>query len=68
MEISVGDWVRTASGLVGQVLLVSKLSAFVEIPNPNGAQTITCLLSELQALKPRDGHSDDDRGDRDALR
>jgi hypothetical protein len=51
MALHVGDWVRTKSGEVGQVVLVSRLSAFVKIPD-GPTETVSRLLSELTKIDP----------------
>ncbi len=45
-----GDWVRADAGLVGQIILVSRLSAFVEVQQGESSYTITYLLSELTKI------------------
>jgi hypothetical protein len=51
MAIQVGDWVRTKSGEVGEVVAIAKLSAFVKIPDRQ-TETVSHLLSELTRLDP----------------
>jgi hypothetical protein len=51
MAIQVGDWVRTKSGEVGEVVAIAKLSAFVKIPD-GPTETVGHLLSELTRIDP----------------
>ena len=51
MQIQVGDWVRTKTGEVGEVIAIAKLSAFVKIPD-GPSETLGYLLSELTRLDP----------------
>jgi hypothetical protein len=50
-SLQVGDWVRTKSGEVGQVVAMAKLSAFVKIPD-GPTETVGHLLSELTKIAP----------------
>ena len=50
MEFEIGDWVQTDSGQKGKILLISRLSAFVEIGEGTNCQTICCLISQLTRL------------------
>ena len=53
-----GDWVRTRSGTVGQIMFVSRLSAFVDIQQDESSYTATFLVSELTKIdEPQ--HNDD---------
>jgi hypothetical protein len=45
-----GDWVCTDTGAVGQIILVSGLSAFVDIKQDKSSYTATCLLSKLTKI------------------
>ena len=50
-----GDWVRADSGAVGQIMFVSRLSAFVDIQQNASSHIATYLLSELTKLdKPQE--------------
>jgi hypothetical protein len=51
MQIQVGNWVRTKTGEVGEVIAIAKLSAFVKIPD-GPTETVGYLLSELTRLDP----------------
>jgi hypothetical protein len=54
--LQVGDWVQTKAGHEGTILLISRLSAFVEIEGHDEMRTRPYLLSELikveRAAKP----------------
>jgi preprotein translocase subunit YajC len=50
MELQVGDWVKTDTGQAGQVVLISRLSAFVEIQIGGRSTTVSCLLSQLTKI------------------
>jgi len=50
MVLQSGDWVQTESGLKGQVIHVSRLSAFVEVQSADGAQVQPFLLSQLSKI------------------
>ena len=43
----IGDWVRTSSGHEGKILLISRVSAFVDIEGHDEMRTRPFLLSEL---------------------
>lgn len=45
--LQVGDWVQTKAGHEGTILLISRLSAFVEIEGHDEMLTRPYLLSEL---------------------
>jgi hypothetical protein len=45
-----GDWVKTESGDIGQIALVSRMSAFVDIQRDEKMESFNCLLSELDAV------------------
>jgi hypothetical protein len=45
-----GVWVRTDSGAVGQIILVSGLSAFVDVRQDKSSYTATFLLSKLTPI------------------
>ena len=51
-SLKTGDWVRTPSGQTGKIVLVSRLSAFVEVPHGETTRTMTFLLSELTKVEP----------------
>jgi preprotein translocase subunit YajC len=42
-----GDWVRTSSGLIGRIILIVRLTAFVDIQQGDRLCTTAYLLSEL---------------------
>ena len=50
--LQVGDWVRTTSGHEGKILLISRLSAFIEIEGHDEMRTRPFLLSELTKVEP----------------
>jgi hypothetical protein len=51
MELQPGDWVRTPAGDRGRVILVSRLSVFVEIEQPGSqSEMVTFLASELKKI------------------
>ncbi len=52
MQIEAGDVVRTDSGLLGRVIHVSRLTAFVELDLEGGKQVVPILLSELSRVDP----------------
>jgi hypothetical protein len=53
MDLTVGDWVRTERGEVGQVVLIARLSAFVEIHEAGGTKHIVSnLISSLTKIDP----------------
>jgi hypothetical protein len=49
--LQAGDWVRTADGHEGKILLIARLSAFSEIKGHDEMRTHPFLLSELAAVK-----------------
>jgi hypothetical protein len=51
-SLKTGDWVRTPSGQTGKVVLISRLSAFVEVRQAETTHTVTFLLSELTKVDP----------------
>jgi hypothetical protein len=51
-SLNAGDWVRAQSGQTGKIVLISRLSAFVEVQQEDGKHTITFLLSELTRIDP----------------
>ncbi len=50
--LKAGDWVRAQSGQLGKIVLISRLSAFVEVAQDDTKQTMTFLLSELTKVDP----------------
>jgi hypothetical protein len=52
MELKVGDWVRTKDGHGGKILLISRLSAFIDIQGHDEMRTRPYLLSELTRIEP----------------
>jgi preprotein translocase subunit YajC len=51
-SLKTGDWVRAQSGQVGKIVLISRLSAFVDVSLGEGTRTMTFLLSELTRVEP----------------
>jgi preprotein translocase subunit YajC len=45
-----GDWVRTDSGTVGQIVLVDRLTAFVDIQRDKTSYIATFLVSKLTKI------------------
>jgi preprotein translocase subunit YajC len=45
--LQAGDWVRTDSGLIGKIVLVVRLTAYVDIQQHDAMYTAAYLLSEL---------------------
>jgi hypothetical protein len=50
--LQVGDWVRTKEGHEGKILLVSRLSADIDITGHEENRTRPYLLSELMKIDP----------------
>jgi preprotein translocase subunit YajC len=50
--LQVGDWVRTKAGHEGKVLLIARLSAFIEINGQDEMRTRPFLLGELAKVDP----------------
>ena len=50
--LQVGDWVQTKAGHEGTILLISRLSAFVDIEGHDEMRTRPYLLSELTKVAP----------------
>ena len=50
--LKVGDWVRTKSGLEGKIVLLHRLSAFIEMSRDSRTTTSSYLLSELTKIEP----------------
>jgi len=53
-----GDWVRTATGHVGKILLIARQSAFLEIKGQDESRTQPFLLSELTKIDRNGGAKD----------
>ena len=51
-SLEVGDWVCAPSGLRGRILMISSLSAFIEILLSDGNRSMSYLLSELTKIEP----------------
>jgi preprotein translocase subunit YajC len=51
-SLKTGDWVRARSGQTGKIVLISRLSAFVEVKDSETTRTMTFLLSELTRVDP----------------
>jgi preprotein translocase subunit YajC len=51
-SLKTGDWVRAHSGQTGKIVLISRLSAFVEVKDSETTRTMTFLLSELTRVDP----------------
>jgi preprotein translocase subunit YajC len=45
-----GDWVRTDSGLIGRIILIVDLTAFVDIQQHDSVYTAAYQLSELTKI------------------
>ena len=50
--LKVGDWVRTASGREGKIVLISRMSAFLELQDRPENRAVSFLLSELTKMEP----------------
>lgn len=50
MEMKVGDWVRTALGREGEVVLLSRLAAFIDFDHNGVIGPFSYLLSELTKI------------------
>jgi len=50
--LQTGDWVRAQSGQTGKIVLISRLSAFVDVHHEDKTHTMTFLLSELTRIDP----------------
>ena len=51
-NLQVGDWVRTASGHEGKVVLLYLMSACIDYENESHSGPPTCLQSELTKIEP----------------
>lgn len=51
-QLKTGDWVRAHSGQTGKIILISRLSAFVDVHHEDKTHTMTFLLSELSKVAP----------------
>jgi hypothetical protein len=51
-SLKTGDWVRADSGQTGKIILISRLSAFVEVHHGEISHTTTFLLSQLTKVDP----------------
>ena len=51
-SLKTGDWVRAPSGQTGKIVLISRLSAFVEVRQDDTPRTVPFLLSELIRVDP----------------
>jgi preprotein translocase subunit YajC len=60
-SLQIGDWVRTTSGLNGQVVLVTRLTAFVDVSQGGSACVTPFLLSELTKIFPPLAEAKDER-------
>jgi hypothetical protein len=53
MTLKKGDWVRTDTGEEGKIVLVNRVSAFVEIPaEEKDAPLVSYLISRLTKIAP----------------
>ncbi len=53
MTLKKGDWVRTDTGEEGKIVLVNRVSAFVEIPGEGkDALLVSYLISRLTKIVP----------------
>jgi hypothetical protein len=50
--LKAGDWVRTKDGHEGKILLVARLTAFIEVEGHDEMRTRPFLLSELTKVDP----------------
>ena len=50
--VQAGDWVRTNEGHEGKIVLLGRLSAFVEIKESDLKRTRSFLLSDLTKIWP----------------
>jgi hypothetical protein len=51
MDIREGDWVRTSTGKEGRIVLISRLSAFIDYRNKVDSGPASCLLSDLTKIE-----------------
>ena len=51
-DLAPGDWVETDTGLKGQVVHVTRLTAFVDVHFDGGKEVLPFLLSELTRVDP----------------
>jgi hypothetical protein len=51
-SLQAGDWVRAHTGHIGKIILISRLSAFVDVHYGDKTHTMTFLLSELSKIDP----------------
>ena len=51
-SLQVGDWVQTKEGHEGKILLISRMSGFVDIEGYDEMRTRPYLLSELTKIDP----------------
>jgi hypothetical protein len=59
MTLKKGDWVRTDTGEEGKIVLVNRVSAFVEIPAVgNDAPLVSYLISRLTKIAPPEHHKE----------
>lgn len=49
-DLKSGDWVRTESGLIGQIVTIVQLTAYVSITQVAGEIVVPFLLSELTRI------------------
>ena len=56
--IQKGDWVRTEDGQVGLVVLVDRVSAFVQIEGDKKTTAIAFLLSTLTKIERTEDQRD----------
>ena len=52
MELQKGDWVQTEKGEVGRIILISRLSAFVEMTAEGKSTVDSYLASQLAKIAP----------------
>jgi hypothetical protein len=52
MPFQAGDWVRTKSGYKGKILLISRMSAFIDIQGHDEMRAQPHLMSELTKVDP----------------
>ncbi len=51
-KLQAGDWVRTKDGDIAKVVLISRLSAFLDYGPISKGGPASCLLSELTKTDP----------------
>jgi hypothetical protein len=52
IQLQVGDWVRTLSGKIGKITLLSHMSAWVDIVENANRRSVRHYLGELTKIDP----------------